>query len=157
MLDLSAGHFWEPICDVDVAPLAAWMATTDARWIVQAYEDKPQRLFSLPQPLIRSLTDKVLSHFPGKPTVGDVMLSRMRPGRVHGMHHDQGEWITRVHVPLTTNHRCWLSFEDLDDGKRFHLPVGKAYTFNAARQRHAFGNEGSTERVHLLFDVIAER
>jgi Aspartyl/Asparaginyl beta-hydroxylase len=156
-MDLSAGHFWEPICAVDVTLLAAFLTDQSVRgWIVQGSPDKPQRLFSVPRIITRPIIDKVFDCFPSpRPTVGDVMLSRMRPGQVHGMHVDQGYWMTRVHVPIITNPACWLLFED--QGERFHLPVGQAYTFNAAGRRHAFGNEGKTERVHLLFDVIRGR
>lgn len=36
---------------------------------------------------------------------------------------------------------------------RVHFEAGKAYTFDA-RRRHAFGNDGETARVHLIFDVL---
>lgn len=34
-----------------------------------------------------------------------------------------------------------------------HFAVGHAYTFDT-RRRHAFGNDGTEERVHLLVDVL---
>ena len=90
-----------------------------------------------------------------RPVTADaVMFSRMLPGQSHPMHIDnqRAGWITRVHVPLVTNPGAWILFEEI--GQRVHFDVSLAYTFNTFK-RHAFGNDGETERVHLLFDVFA--
>ena len=159
---------WSPICTVDVAPLQAWLAATDQPWSVVA-ENKPGRVLAESWPdTVQRAIHAVCSHFDCDCVASRVMLSRMRPGQSHPMHVDnqRSNWITRVHVPITTNPGCWMAFEE--EGRwlpdhwerpevflpgRTHFAAGHAYTFNAVR-RHAFGNDGETDRVHLIFDVL---
>jgi hypothetical protein len=136
---------WSYICDVDISGVEI----PASGWNTPAYPDKPQRIF---EPVCRAVLATVLAHFPGC-TARDTMLSRMRPGQVHGFHVDQqttDTWVTRVHVPLVTNPGAWMRF----DGHGFvHFEVGSAYTFDT-NIRHQFGNDGTTDRVHLIFDVV---
>lgn len=156
-MDLSPGHTSERICDVDVAALVAWAEGPglDAPWIVQQDRaQKPQRLLLVPNHLTAPLVDRVLACFRQRVRAWEVVLSRTPPGQAHTMHVDQGNpalWLTRVHVPLVTGPGSWHQFEGLE---RFHLAPGAAYTFNAHHRRHAFGNDGQAERVHLIFDVL---
>ncbi len=159
MLDLSPEHFSEPICDVDIVPLLAWLKSEGdkAPWVVQG-DNTPQRLHELPY-AVQPIVSTVLLALPIPCRADEIVLSRMLPGQLHGMHIDQkspGVWITRVHVPLLTgfSHRmvgAWLQFEGHE---LFHLAAGKAYTFNAAHRRHCFGNRDPKPRIHLLFDVL---
>ena len=152
---------WGRLCAVDPAPLAAWVTWGSARapWVVQAGH-KPARLHSgWPEGLVRSLAEAVLvaalALSDGHPlTYREVVLSRVPPGLVHPMHVDQREsaWWTRVHVPLITHAGAWHEFEE-DYGERFTMLAGWAYWFDASR-RHAFGNDGESDRVHLVLDVV---
>lgn len=152
-MDLSPDHLWEPICPVDIAPLAAWLNDLPAIWPQQAYASKPQRRFDLPNAIIHPITETILAHFPANSCVQELVLSRMMPDQWHDYHVDQQPtaWLTRVHVPIITNPEAWIGFER-QPGPR-HLKEGLAYTFNTL-QRHAFGNPGVTPRVHLIFDVF---
>lgn len=164
-LDLSPDHFCEPICEVSKYcryMLAMWATDNHPSWIIQPdKERKPQRLLEIPDKLIVSFTSTVFAAMGGNLVAHEIVLSRMMPGQVHGMHQDQqpNGWVTRVHVPIVTNEKAWHTFEDtavLDQGgyvNTIHMRVGRAYTFNAQR-RHAFGNAGTTPRVHLIFDVL---
>lgn len=40
-------------------------------------------------------------------------------------------------------------------GIKVHFEIGLAYTFDTTK-RHAFGNNGETERIHLIFDVLRQ-
>jgi hypothetical protein len=99
------------------------------------------------------------------------MLSRMLPGQAHPFHVDRqrADWITRIHVPIVTNPLAWIAFEAENEPvhpgneavelgnvllcNKVHFLAGKAYSFNTL-ERHAFGNDGDTERVHLIFEVL---
>ena len=150
MLDLSLWHFSEAICPVDMSELIPHARL--AAFTYQPTENKPQRVFSIP-PQALPVIHAVCQHFPCDCIASEVVLSRMMPGQSHGYHVDRQntDWLTRVHVPLLTNDRSWLMFED--NGEKLKFAVGSAYTFNAER-RHAFANEGETPRVHLIFDVL---
>lgn len=102
--------------------------------------------------LVQPIMHDVLQRFPGA-VAAEPMLSRMTPGQSHPMHVDRqrADWITRVHAPLTTNPGAWLMFEV--EGKSIRFDVGMAYSFDTT-QRHSFGNYGSTDRVHLIFEVL---
>jgi hypothetical protein len=141
---------WSEICSLDITEAVAWLSTATPGWNVPGYPDTPSRAFQIPQ-VMRPLIAAVVAHFPGSRTA-DEMLSRMKAGQCHWMHVDNQNvaWITRVHIPLATNPKAFMHFEGFDE---VHFEAGKAYTFDA-RLRHAFGNRGDTERVHLLFDVF---
>lgn len=149
---------WQYLCDVDVAPLLEWLEVNPQRWSQPASDSKPQRVFSLPAGLFEPIAHVCLSRIPGKSQLQliphQAMLSRMQPGQRHGLHHDaqRADWLTRIHVPLVTNPDAWIYFE----GERpVNFEVGCAYTFDTYR-RHAFGNDGKTDRVHLIFDVLIQ-
>jgi aspartyl/asparaginyl beta-hydroxylase len=81
------------------------------------------------------------------------MLSVVMPNHVIDPHVDAQplEWITRVHVPLVTNEQAVT----ITNNKRYHLEVGKAYLVNT-RIEHAVRNDGTTPRIHFMFDVRRE-
>lgn len=140
------------LCDVDIAPLLEWLEATPQPWSRPASKTKPQRVFSLPAGLFESVAHAVLARLPGELVAHQPMLSRMRPGQHHPMHTDsqRADWLTRIHVPLVTSPKAWICFEGT---RPVHLEAGKAYTFDTYK-RHAFGNDGETDRVHLIFDVL---
>lgn len=199
---------WSEICTVDVGPLVAWLREQPPSW-PEVAPTKPQRVFVLPD-VFAPVIAFVLVHFwdnmagrQAEVAVHQPMLSRLLSGQSHPMHVDsqRADWITRVHVPVTTNERCWFQWEeeceqievrmlrgDITDEAKLPLPfkdqdkqrvgdvvglrfdgqytvgevllykkvrfeVGKAYSFDTTR-RHAFSNDGDTERVHLIFDVL---
>lgn len=148
-----AARTWSLLCAVDVLPLVSWLQSGAVRW-PKFVRGQPQRL---PAPEAAStVITAVLSCFGGTDTYNRpyACVSRVGPGNGHGYHRDSQppEWITRVHVPLVTNEACWFAWEP--DGKRVHFSVGNAYSFNTLVP-HAFGNDGTTERIHLTFDVLS--
>lgn len=80
------------------------------------------------------------------------LLSVVMPGATIEPHTDElgPDWVTRIHVPLTTNPDAMFITGDVVH----RLAVGLAYEINT-RERHAVWNAGKTPRVHLMFDLHA--
>ena len=55
----------------------------------------------------------------------------------------------RIHIPITTNDQCFLTFED----RECHLAVGSIYEINNRIVHSAF-NKGMTNRVHVILDIM---
>lgn len=142
---------WCCLGALDTAALAACLSQ-ELAWPVRK-GGQPQRV-RLPD-AAREIIEAVLAWFPAGVMFNEsyACLSKLMPGQSYEMHRDPQppEWITRVHVPLTTNPGAWLAFER-EESRKVHFELGKAYSFNTL-ELHAFGNDGATERVHLLFDV----
>lgn len=96
--------------------------------------------------LVRYATPDALSHLAER----NRMLSVVMPDAVIEPHTDQltDDWITRIHVPLTSNPDAMFISGDIVH----RLAVGMAYEINT-RERHAVWNAGQTPRVHLMFDL----
>jgi hypothetical protein len=100
----------------------------------------------------RSIAEALTARYYPGCSVSGVGFFVMEPGQVHPAHKDiqPPYWVTRVHVPVTTNDKVIFT---MDDGEH-HMEVGKAYRFNTL-VTHAVVNGGETDRVHLVFDVGA--
>jgi hypothetical protein len=98
------------------------------------------------RPIAEALTARF---YPGC-SVSGVGFFVMEPGQVHPAHCDEQPpyWVTRVHVPITTNPGVIFT---MDDGEH-RMEVGKAYRMNTL-VTHAVENGGDTSRIHLVFDV----
>lgn len=55
----------------------------------------------------------------------------------------------RIHIPIVTNDDAILTFEN----RPYHLDIGKVYEINN-RIIHSGYNNGITDRVHLILDLI---
>jgi hypothetical protein len=144
---------WRCLGFVDVSALTKWVREARPHWPALPCDWKPQRIEG-PADLVRPVVDRALELLGGHGLAEHrPVLSRMAPGQTHPMHADRqrSDWLTRIHVPLLTNEGAWMAWED--HGSPVHFVVGKAYTFDTL-QRHAFGNAGETERIHLMFDVL---
>lgn len=143
------GVAWTEICDVDVSPLAEWVET-QAVW-PSLRSGQPQRI-RIPD-IAGETIEQVLRRFavPVLFVEENACLSQVMPGNGHGFHRDgqPDNWITRVHVPILTNPKCWFAWTP----ELVHFERGKAYAFNTLIP-HAFGNDGDSARVHLTFDVL---
>jgi hypothetical protein len=79
-----------------------------------------------------------------------VMLARMAPGGIIQPHRDTNpaaKWPHKIHVPLVTN--PGVTF--LVAGTAYHFEEGEAVEVNNMAA-HAVKNEGSTDRIHLIFE-----
>lgn len=101
---------------------------------------------------------------PGRQVVSfeirNYMLSVVMPGHSIDPHADQQApgWVTRVHIPLLTNPSATFIFPHDDSrlltaGRSWNMQVGEAYLVDVSRV-HEVRNEGSTPRVHFMFDVL---
>jgi hypothetical protein len=100
----------------------------------------------------RPMVDVLMPHFPGCQAY-QQMLSVVMPGDDIPPHRDQqpDNWITRVHVPLTSNDKSQF----IVDGKPVRMEPGVAYLVNTLAE-HAVVNDGPTPRIHFMFDVRAQ-
>ena len=121
------------------------------QWLVgqpYALENKCQDpvLYSLVEPVIKML-EKLHN---GK--VGKALFIRLPAGKVVDAHNDVGEYlhtVRRTHIPITTN----PDVEFTIDGETKLLNVGEIWEINN-NKLHAVANKGTTDRVHLLIDVL---
>ena len=143
---------WGDLGAVDVRPLAQWLATVKPGW-PPVKGGQPNRV-SMPH-AARPIVADVLTRFAESVECLEhsACLSRLVPGSTYEYHRDPQpqRWLTRVHVPVVTNPGAWLMFAA--DGVPVHFAVGRAYSFDMA-QPHRYGNDGPTDRIHLLFDVL---
>ena len=76
-------------------------------------------------------------------------IMSLQKGRCHSWHHDHA-W--RVHIPLTTNEKCFFVIED----KTYHLPAdGSIYLANTTLYHTAFNGtrDGEFIRTHIVGNV----
>jgi len=79
-----------------------------------------------------------------------VMLARMAPGGIIHPHVDANpaaRWPHKIHIPIQTNPQVAFFV----DPHEHHLEVGQAYEVNNLG-RHAVKNDGTTSRIHLIFE-----
>lgn len=145
---------WGVLCPVDVSGLVRWLEAGNARWRpVKGMQPNPA--ISLPDEALPVIEAVCRYLGPGvdwlRHTAG---LSRIVPGVSYVYHRDgqPADWITRVHVPLLTSPDCWFCWEP-EGGRKVYMERGWAYSFNTM-QPHNYGNDGTTDRVHLLFDAV---
>lgn len=157
MLDRFRGTV-EPICPVDIAAMATWIAAIDfADWPQQPRrEDGRMRPAMACDPewygfraIADPVVDMLMTNFPG--CAADTrMLSVVMPGHLIAPHIDQQSesWRCRIHVPLVTNQRSRF----IVCGVAHLLKPGTAYRVNTEVE-HSVENDGDTGRIHFMFDV----
>lgn len=101
---------------------------------------------AIAEPVVNAIMQE---HFPGC-VAYQRMLSVVMPGHSIPPHCDEQakSWISRVHVPLTSNAKSRF----IVGGEDHVLAPGFAYRVNT-RAEHAVTNDGETPRMHFMFDV----
>ena len=88
--------------------------------------------------------------------VVNARLHRMGPGVQLKKHRDGSppnkDVFHVLHLPLKTNPKAYLAFEDLE----VHMEEGKVYEINYTKP-HWGGNDGEEERIHLFMEIYAIR
>ncbi|NUN05027.1 MAG: aspartyl/asparaginyl beta-hydroxylase domain-containing protein [Bdellovibrio sp.] len=88
----------------------------------------------------------VFEKFPFSLFQGRVLITQ--PGCQIPQHND-GKFRLTLHVPILTNSQCLFDI----GGERIHLPAdGSSYILNT-RSEHSFVNNGTDDRVHLVFSL----
>jgi aspartyl/asparaginyl beta-hydroxylase len=86
--------------------------------------------------------------------LGAVRLMRLGPGSIIKEHKDDDlafeRGTVRLHVPITTNPHV----EFLLNGSRVVMPPGSAWYLRLS-DPHSVSNNGTTDRVHLVIDALA--
>jgi hypothetical protein len=144
----------EELAPVDASGMAAWIAAipfsewpqdsdrpamvADPAW--HGFADVARPVVASLMPLFAGCEAEAYQHY----------VSVVMPGHSIPPHRDeQGhDWLCRVHVPLITNARS----EFLVGDQAHHMTPGMAYRVNTLAV-HSVINQGSTPRIHFMFDV----
>jgi len=70
----------------------------------------------------------------------------MDPGFCYKPHIDRPENIFRIHIALTTNPFCHMTYEN---GESYHIPVDGYAWLTRVAMRHTAWNMGDTPRTHI--------
>lgn len=109
--------------------------------------DSRKKIWNVSKPLVE-FVNKMIPN--GKIVRGEVV--NLIPGRSLTPHVDI-YWFhresRRIHIPITTNDQCFLTFEN----RQHYLEVGTMYEINN-RIVHSAVNNGLTNRVHVILDVM---
>lgn len=112
-------------------------------------EDRP--LWAPWRPLLQPVMDAATAPYGyARGTFPRVMLARMAPGGVIRPHFDSNlaaKWPHKIHVPLLTNPNVTFFVNQVPH----HFAEGEAVEVNNMGP-HAVRNEGSTDRIHLIFE-----
>lgn len=145
------------LCPVEADDLIAWIIAIPFTDWPQQHPDNGMRPAMVNDPAWHDLWPRthllvaeVLEHFPACHDA-NRMLSVVMPGHTIPEHADQQapDWVTRVHVPLTSNTRSGLGMPD----GAWWLQPGQAYRVNT-EVPHSIWNYGETPRVHFMCDVF---
>jgi len=111
-----------------------------------SFECKDETLWSMIKPIIKDMEINVDG------SVGRVLLIKLGSNKNITPHKDKGNYLLnarRFHLPIITNPNVNFYV----DGELKNLKVGECWEINNAKE-HMVINEGQTDRVHLLFDII---
>lgn len=76
-------------------------------------------------------------------------LIQLQPGASSTWHTDGSALMLRMHFVIETNDQCWFKH---GEEQRFHFKENCVYLINV-NDYHQVGNDGSTDRTHLVTDV----
>lgn len=105
------------------------------------------------QELIKPIVDALESIHDGK--VGKCLFIKLPPHKSIGEHTDKHQYlntIRRHHIAITTNSEV-LFFVDKEAK---NMAVGECWEINNSKL-HAVENNGDTERIHLLIDIMPNK
>jgi hypothetical protein len=110
-------------------------------------------IWSLWQAQLQPVMSQVVTayHF-RDPAYPKVMLARLAAGSVIDRHVDgagSNLYTHKIHVPILTTEQARIHIRD----EPFHLRAGQAYEVNNLAP-HSVENLGSTDRIHLIFEVF---
>lgn len=124
------------------------VSVPDVEWKPLAHGVGGYAMISDP-PGCDEIVSEILGEMEGR--AGVMFLSRVVPGQeipVHKDGHDDG-CTERVHVPLQTNTRAFF----IIGGKKVHMQKGRYYVIDPT-EPHGVINEGKSDRIHLMFNVL---
>ena len=128
-------------CSFVMPDVAFWLDGSGAQMAVTQHGGIPSWVPANVLREIETLRSKVVRH---------VMLNKLTPGVIVPKHCDPGERFERWHLPIKTNRDCW--YWDARTG-RIYLAPGFWHGPVEYWEEHQVGNEGATDRVHLVVDL----
>lgn len=99
---------------------------------------------------IKKILDDLSYQYKGKPA--RVTLVNLPAGKLVTPHADEQIYthvINRFHIPIITNDEVYFSVND----QTVNMEIGECWEVNNAKIHGAY-NLGSTDRVHLMIDII---
>lgn len=146
------------LCEVDVSELARWVCAIPLTSWPQQDRISPDSVWPAMVSdlewhhfgeVTNDLVSQIMVSFPGQ-FATDRRLAIIVAGQEIAMHDDRQDdtFIARVHVPVITNDKAVMVFED----EEVHMPTGFAYTMDIDVM-HGIANRGSEDRIHFFFDV----
>lgn len=119
---------------------------------VKKTRDIKHRNYPLFEDHLDSLSDICRAHgFCGE--IKRANLVKLLAGKSIKEHIDKGDFLSklhRLHIPVITNSKCEFHIED---DIRI-LGYGEIWDINNTGKRHSVHNHGTTDRVHLILDVM---
>jgi hypothetical protein len=138
-------------------------AEMDRRWKSEHESDLDRELRDTPlRAALGAAVETILAVLPCS-GFERIRLMRLEPGGELARHTDIADpdaaaaeaRVVRVHIPLISNKHCVFRSWDVDGGRSgLAMKVGSAYDLDR-RKPHAAVNTGSTPRVDLVVDCIA--
>jgi len=112
------------------------------------YSNDQEQLIKVVLPIIETVT----KYFPDLIKMRGEIVNLL-PRKQLELHNDI-YWFhkhsRRIHIPVCTNDQCYQIFED----REHHLEVGTVYEINN-RIMHSAYNRGTTDRVHIILDLMS--
>ena len=108
----------------------------------------PEAIAKLAAPIL----DEIAQRIGPDSVILRAQFARMRPGAEIKPHIDSSALLIaahRLHIPLTSNHGVAFKIH----GETVRMQIGQLYELNN-RVRHAVTNAGTTERIHLIIDIL---
>jgi len=107
------------------------------------------RLADVAMPVMQEI---IQNHYPEGGEVVRAMAASLTAGsniKAHSDTHQSFHCAHRIHVPITTNPKVWITIH----GRPHQLKFGQAYEINNQKQ-HSVTNKGAEDRITFIFDYI---
>jgi hypothetical protein len=113
--------------------------------------------FRLKDPELWKMIEPIIKHYEKKHDgkMGKAAFLRLPANKVVHKHCDEGDYlglVHRHHIAIQTNEDSIFSI----DAEEKHMKAGDCWEINNAKT-HGVANNGTTDRIHLLFDIMPNR
>jgi hypothetical protein len=103
----------------------------------------------------QSFVSDYLNLFSKKYRISDYgcMIVKLKSGGYIPPHIDTGNYFingSRIHVPIKTSRKALFYLDD----KKINMKVGKFYQIDNTNIEHSVSNDGSDDRIHIIFDLF---
>lgn len=142
------GKSWRWLTEINISPLVAALPLLE--WIPSDNVGNFGMIDKIPDGFLASLyVERLLPFYVGR-SVGVLMVSKLMPGQLITPHQDEHDSRCRfrIHIPIVANPQCIFVVND----EAFVMVPGNAYEIDPM-ETHMTVNLGTTERIHLIFNM----